>query len=158
MIPNRRVIKKTILFSAVIATLLVVPSFSVFAQEQAQAPSYKNGDHWQYDFGRTGKKWTSRFDTGQRRTPRKGGTKNVTRSAESEVKAIEDVTTPAGTFKGFKIERTDTQSKLGIGRGSNVYSELIYYSPRNTKCGEYDYQGPAGGTRQAQLLKYGSQS
>jgi hypothetical protein len=199
---------KKIFSSGLMAILLLATAIS-FAQEQAKAPIYKDGDSWQFGIGKNryevtisggkltvfelkpegkveaegeradllsafipfekddmellqfplvvGKKWTARFDTGKRRVGKRTGTVSVMKTAETEVIGIEEVTTPAGSFKAFKVERVDTQSR-GKGKGSKLYSEFIYYSPDTRSVVKYDYEGAAGGIREVNLVKFGSQN
>jgi hypothetical protein len=162
----------------------------VFAQEQAPAPSFKEGDTWQFNIsrkgqiasstdqiegmyelsvtqgavklydinggqknekpiepdGRTGgllrlvgkndqrpdlkfplsvgQKWTYEYVT---RPP--GSKSNIQRSAEINVAGMEQVTTPAGSFKAYKLIRSESWS-VGSRYGQTGTSTSTYfYSP-----------------------------
>jgi hypothetical protein len=57
-----------------------------------------------------------------------GARNDQRRAAEVVVVGIEDVTTPAGSFKAFKLVRSESWS-VGRGGGSNSSTSTFYYSP-----------------------------
>ena len=185
-----------------VATVCFATLASLFAQEQAQAPVYKDGDFWWYRVaGRiyeltiiagklkifdpkpdqkipvegeraeelvnlvgagqgqkeflefplsVGKEWTARYDTGKQVHTKGGGTQAVMRSAENKVTGIEDVTTAAGTFRAFKIQRREIQ------RGKESISGSLYYSPETRSVVKYEYGFPGKATKVMELTKFGS--
>ena len=97
-----------------------------------------------------GKEWSHRYDTGKQGRPRKFGTVAVTQSVESRATGIEDITTPAGSFRAFKIERNETK------RGRESMSGFVYYSPETRSVVKYEYGFPGKATKVVELTKYGS--
>jgi hypothetical protein len=67
-----------------------------------------------------GKQWDVSEDTGRSRQFRT--TVEIMRNVHSRVTGFEEVTTPAGTFKAFKIETTATEGKRGL------FSRTVFYS------------------------------
>jgi hypothetical protein len=57
-----------------------------------------------------------------------GSRQDQRRSAEVTVVGQEQVTTPAGSFKAFKLVRSESWS-VGRGGGSNTSTSTFYYSP-----------------------------
>ena len=102
-----------------------------------------------------GKKWTARYDTGKH-VPTKRGTQEVMISVLNQVTGIEDVTTPAGSFRAFKIERRE------IAKNREVMSGSVYYSPETRSVVKYEYGRPSEATRVIEptkvieLTKYGT--
>lgn len=195
--------EKKILCYVIIATLVLSP-FSVIAQEQAEAPTYKDGEIWQFKMVETGmavqtnaaveRNFTVSFSAGRvtvrpasiqirrmlaiedemqylqfplfvgktwRTSYWAGGmvrwmvTMNVTR--------VEDVTTPAGTFRAFLIERRDKGFRSGgdAGRGdgrlSGRLSYTYYYSPQTRSIVKFYLAtgvGGRGGSREIELIKF----
>ena len=95
-----------------------------------------------------GKKWNSTF-----RTTIRGTTTARWNRAESQVAAIEEVSTPAGAFHAFKIERQHSWETL--------YASMIYYySPRTKSIVKYSYHEENHGSicckREIELLNFGS--
>ncbi|MGH7768027.1 MAG: hypothetical protein ACREQP_11270 [Candidatus Binatia bacterium] len=181
---------------------LLLAASTLFSQEQAAAPAYRDGDYWWYRFAgkvyelaivegklkifdpkpdqkvaiegeraeelanlveigeakkdfldfplSIGKKWSSQYDTGKQRTVRRGGTATLMRTATSQVTGIEDVKTPAGTFRAFKIERSESQ------RQKDSISGSLYYSPQTRSVVKYEFALPDKPTRVIELTKYGA--
>jgi hypothetical protein len=186
------------------------------AQEQAPAPSYKEGDTWQFNISRkgqvsssteqndglyelsvsqaavkiyqisgsqkneipiqpdgptqgllrlvgksdqrpdlkfplsAGQKWTYEFVT---RPP--GSKFDQRRSAEVNVAGMEQVTTPAGSFKAYRLIRSESWS-TGSQRGSRGSSTTTYfYSPETrsiVKSSNMNENNP--GTVETELIKF----
>jgi hypothetical protein len=97
-----------------------------------------------------GKEWHAQYDTGRQTRPKTFGTAAVMKSVESRVTGLEAVTTPAGTFRAFKIERKETK------RGRDSMSGSVYYSPETRSIVKYEYGFPGKATKVVELTKYGS--
>ena len=184
-----------------IAAIFLIAVFNVLAQEQAPAPTYKDGDFWWYRLAgkiyeltliggklkvydpkpdqkvevegeqaellgnlvgagqgqkeflefplSAGKEWTARYDTGKSRHTKRGQ-QEVMRSVVNQVMGIEDVKTPAGTFRAFKIETREIQGKKESMSGS------LYYSPETRSVVKYEYGRPEKATKVIELTKFGS--
>ena len=193
--------KRVIMYVAV-AALSLASLATLIAQEEAQAPTYRDGDYWWYRVaGRiyeltivagklkifdpkpdqkieiederaealsamvpigendrqlvefpvsVGKEWHTRYDTDKQSRPKKFGTVAVTKSVENRATGIEDITTPAGTFRAFKIERRETK------RGQESMSGFAYYSPEIRSVVKYEYGFPGKATKVVELTKFGS--
>lgn len=196
-------------------TLFLITAFSVFGQEQAEAPRYKEGDFWQFrvkewdwitkrstalggDYevlfkgGKfivfelsqgpktpvvdqsanalrrmlnikstlnylefplfVGKKWTAEYkDTNvNTRQP-------MSRSADVQVTGVEKVSTLAGTFEVFRIDRSDTMQESSARYTLTSY----YYSPEARAIVKFLYDSSAGGKvaggkRELELITFGS--
>jgi hypothetical protein len=160
----------------------------VFAQEQAPAPSFKEGDTWQFNFSRkgqiasstdqlnegvyelsvlqgdvklyesnggerseipvrqgllrligksdenrrpelkfplsVGQKWTYEY---QVRPP--NSRRDQKRLVEVSVAGMEQVTTPAGTFKAYKLIRSESWSSTGLAGTGGSSTTTYFYSP-----------------------------
>ena len=95
------------------------------------------------------KKWKSSWQSRLR-----GSTKVHHDEADSNVTAIENVSTPAGSFRAFKIER---QQRFGTTIAWLTY----YYSPLTKSIVKYSYyeesrQGKICCKREIELIKFGS--
>ena len=192
-------------------------STALFAQEQAPAPSYKEGDTWQFNISRkgqigtstdlnegmyelsvtqgvvklyevdggkknekpiepdgptqtfvrligqksdqrptlkfplsVGQKWTYEYET---KPP--GSKFNQRRSAEVNVVGMEQVTTPAGSFKAYKLIRSESWT-VGSLRGQKGGSTTTYfYSPETrsiVKSSNVSENNP--GTVETELIKF----
>ena len=180
---------KTILLS-VLAAMIFWTTAILVAQEQAPAPSLKEGDTWQFNISRkgqiststeqnegiyelsviqgavklyainggqrnerpvqpdgttqillrlvgksgqrpdlkfplsVGQKWTYKYET------RLLGDKfNQRRSAEVDVVGMEPVTTPAGSFKAYKLIKNESASSGSRLRGTSNVTTTYFYSP-----------------------------
>jgi hypothetical protein len=94
-----------------------------------------------------GQKWTETFQTRTRGTNR-----TVTRTSETQVLGVKPVTTSAGTYDAFKIER-------GSWSGGRLASKWIYfYSPQTKSVVKYNYGALMGSsaTREIELVKFRS--
>lgn len=196
---------------SLISGALLLASFNGFAQEKAEAPSYKDGDVWQYRVTR--KDWLTRrsrdlagdyevmfsdgnfwvfslsdrakteIDQGasslrsmmasrnderrflqfplifgkewpidyQERLP---GIRNINWPPETGVIGIEEVSTLAGVFRAFKIERDFDV----LSRGCWTYT--YFYSPETRSIVKYHYKGSCGkgywgGQIEIELIKVG---
>ena len=92
-----------------------------------------------------GQKWTNTYLNAQ------GELRNV----ENHVATVEKVTTPAGTFQAFRIERRDEAAEKG-----NPAVLTYFYSPETGSVVKITYQGFSpkgpGGKREVELIKFGS--
>jgi hypothetical protein len=92
-----------------------------------------------------GQKWTETFSTEVRGTNRR-----VKRTSETKVVGVERVTTAAGTYEAFKIER-------GTWAGGRLASQWTYfYSAQTKSVVKYHYQALIGSTatREIELLRF----
>jgi hypothetical protein len=188
----------------------------VFAQEQAPAPSFKEGDTWQFNISRkgqltssteqnegmyelsvtqgavklydvnggqknekpiepdgptqallrlvgksdqrpdlkfplsVGQKWTYEFVT---RPP--GSKFNQRRSAEVNIVGMEQMSTPAGTFKTYKLIRSESWSVGSRFGGRGTSTTTYFYSPETrsiVKSSSLTNDNP--GTIETELLKF----
>ena len=72
------------------------------------------------------------------------------RSVDNKVAGIEDLTTAAGTFRAFKINRRESERAKVSVLGS------VYYSPETRSVVKYEYGRPEKATKVIELTKYGS--
>ncbi|SRR5713226_2279707 len=110
-----------------------------------------------------GKKWSTSFQVTDIHIGRL-----VNRNAETSVTGMEQITTPAGTFRAFKIERRDymagrTTGPRGHAAGALTFSLTYYYSPDTRSIVKYyddrenrDRIGTSEGKREIELIKFGS--
>ena len=82
-----------------------------------------------------------------------GSSKTMARKVTSEVKAIEEVTTPAGTFRAFKLEQDDRAGP------KDYWTTTYWYSPETKSIVKYQFDASAGGQvaglqRQIELIKF----
>jgi len=76
------------------------------------------------------------------------------------VKGLEDVSTAAGTFRSFIIERSESgiryggDSGRGEGRSWGHSYCTYYYSPQTQSIVKYFYQVPQGGSREIEVIKF----
>ena len=96
------------------------------------------GDKWNWDY----------------KAPIYGTNKILSRSVEVRVTGIEQVATPAGTFRTFKLEKDDRSGPR------NVYVTTIFYSPETKSVVksllDASVGGGAGAKREIELIKFGS--
>jgi hypothetical protein len=103
-----------------------------------------------------GKKWSVDYEV-----QAGGAGRAMGRHADNEVKGMEEVTTAAGKFRAFKIERYDTGAVAAKG-GSGNWVYTYYYSPETKSIVKYHYEVQAragaavGGQRDIELIKFGS--
>lgn len=79
------------------------------------------------------------------------------RTAKQSVVGIEQITTPAGTFRTFKIE----SDRIGAGLGGEVLVLLYHYSPGSKSIVKFlmSWSGERGaylGTTEIELIKFGT--
>jgi hypothetical protein len=72
------------------------------------------------------------------------------KTVTSRVTGFEEVTTPTGTFRAFKIERTESL------RDKDPTSGTLYYSPQTRSVVKYEFSSPDKQTRVIELTKFGS--
>jgi hypothetical protein len=190
----------------------------VLAQEQAPAPSFKEGDTWQFNFSRKGQiassteqndgmyelsfsqgavkiyevngnqkneipiqpdgptqallrlvgksdqrtdlkfplsmgqKWNYQYETRPAGLPR-----NQRRSVEVNVAGMEQVTTPAGSFKAYKLIRSESWSATGRGGGTGGGSSTTtyFYTPETRSIVKSSLASDNNpGTVEIELIKF----
>ena len=99
-----------------------------------------------------GKKWSTQY-----RQEILGGVRNLT--TETNVLGLEEITTPAGKFSAFKIERWGGAAGVatrGKSPGSKTrhFQWTYYYSPQTQSIVKYVYEDEDGGTREIELVKF----
>jgi len=82
-----------------------------------------------------------------------GSSKTMARKVTYEVKAIEQVTTPAGTFRAFKLESDDRAGPR------DYWVTNYWYSPETRSIVKYQFDATAGGQeaglkREIELIKF----
>ena len=93
-----------------------------------------------------GKKWTTQYEADTR-----AENQDRRRNGETKVTGTEQITTPAGTFRAFKIERYETAAlKKKTERGTYTY----YYSPEVGGIVKYAYEREGGAATTMELIKY----
>lgn len=97
-----------------------------------------------------GKQWTLQYDTGEQGLTPQGGTVSLLATVTNRVTGIENVETPAGTFRSFKIERSESIRRKDWASGS------VYYSPQTRSVVKYEFSYPRKETRVYELTKFGS--
>jgi hypothetical protein len=81
-----------------------------------------------------GKQWTRDY-----KGTYVGSSKQMSRKITYEVKAIEQVTTPAGTYRAFKLESDDRAGPR------DYYTTTYWYSPETRSIVKSKFDGSAGG-------------
>jgi hypothetical protein len=83
--------------------------------------------------------------------------------ARTSVTAVEEITTSAGTFRAFKIERSEALSGPAA-RMKPVAGQTLgrtyryYYSPETRSIVKYNFTGRSGNTIEIELLRFGSRN
>ena len=100
-----------------------------------------------------GKKWSTHFEQ------ETNSTANRKLATETNVTGFEEITTPAGKFRAFKIERWGSAGAIprsGRQAGSRTrnYEWTYYYSPQTQSIVKYTYSDEEGGTREIELVKF----
>ena len=95
-----------------------------------------------------GKQWTREY-----KGTYIGSSKTMVRKVTSEVKAIEQITTPAGTFRAFKLESDDRAGP------KDYWTTTSWYSPETKSIVKYQFDASAGGQvqglkRDIELIKF----
>jgi len=98
------------------------------------------------------KKWTFQYETTPAGLPRA-----QRRSVEVNVAEMEQVTTPAGSFKAYKLVRSESWSTTGRGGGgrANTATTTYFYSPETrsiVKSSSLNDNNP--GTVETELIKF----
>ena len=97
-----------------------------------------------------GKKWTAAYEMSAR-----GGSRRLHRSEETKVTGMEQITTPAGTFRAFKIERYETTSgSRKKTSGDTIGTYTYYYSSEVRGIVKLSYEREGGAARSIELVKY----
>ena len=99
-----------------------------------------------------GKQWDVAEDTGQQRASKQNGTVEKMRNIRSRVTGFEEVSTPAGTFKAFKIETSATEGKR------QLFSRTVFYSPETQSVVKSRVERANGNITEIELLKFGNRS
>jgi hypothetical protein len=100
-----------------------------------------------------GQKWTYQYETRPAGLPR-----DQRRSVEVNVAGMEQVTTPAGSFKAYKLIRSESWSSTGRGGGggrANTATTTYFYSPETrsiVKSSSVNENNP--GTVEIELIKF----
>jgi hypothetical protein len=97
-----------------------------------------------------GRQWNVSEDTGRSRQFRT--TVEIMRNVHSRVTGFEEVTTPAGAFKAFKIETTAAEGKR------QLFSRTIFYSPETRSVVKFRLEGANGNITEIELLKFGTRN
>lgn len=195
--------------------LVFMVSASASAQEQAPAPSFKDGDAWQFTIKSEGQQissterfvgtYESIYSQGQlkafeihdgRKTEtdvKSDGTGSVlltllglndkrptlkfplsvgqqwkyeyttrpagarddqTRTVNVTVAGIEQVTTPAGSFKAFKLVRKEEWPRPGRQVGWNSATVTYYYSPETRSVVKSNTANETGASSSTELIKF----
>jgi len=100
-----------------------------------------------------GKKWSTHFEQETNSTAKRK------LATETNVTGLEEITTPAGKFRVFKIERWGSAGSIptsGRRAGSRTrnYEWTYYYSPQTQSIVKYTYEDEEGGIREIELLKF----
>jgi hypothetical protein len=82
-----------------------------------------------------------------------GSNKLIARKITYEVKGVEEITTPAGTFRAFKLESDDRAST------QDYFTTNYWYSPETRSIVKSKFDGSAGGRhaalqREIELIKF----
>ena len=99
------------------------------------------------------KKWEGTFRHARR------GMAAVNVRSTTEVTVIEEITTAAGKFRVFKLERYETSSNPGKPGGNSsgktrAESHTYHYSPDTRSIVRYRQEAPNGGTHEVELVKF----
>jgi hypothetical protein len=82
------------------------------------------------------------------------GAKNPsTRNVEIEVAGIEQVATPAGTFKAFKLQQNAFWPRPQLGQFTST--TIYFYSPETKSVVKSSYSDVEGQKREIELVKFG---
>ena len=99
-----------------------------------------------------GQKWTYEYET---KPP--GSKFNQRRSAEVNVVGMEQVTTPAGSFKAYKLIKSESWSTTGRGGGTGGGSSTTtyFYSPETRSIVKLSIASENNpGTVETELIKF----
>jgi hypothetical protein len=96
------------------------------------------GDKWKYDY----------------KSRARGGNKSIPRTVEVQVSGLEEITTAAGKFRVFKLEKDDRAGPR------DFWVTTMFYSPETKSVVKSLYDATSGlgvgGKREVELIKYGS--
>jgi len=100
-----------------------------------------------------GKKWSTHFEQETNSTAKRK------LATETNVTGLEEITTPAGKFRVFKIERWGSAGSIPTsvrraGSRTRNYEWTYYYSPQTQSIVKYTYEDEEGGIREIELLKF----
>jgi len=95
-----------------------------------------------------GKKWTTAYEAED------ASSRVIRRNGETNVTGTEQISTPAGTFRVFKIERYETGIKNKKKGGNERATYTYYYSPEVRAIVKLSYEREGGGGKNIELIKY----
>jgi hypothetical protein len=87
-----------------------------------------------------GKQWSSQHQTNVRGAP-------VPVRGLAEVSNIEEIGTPAGKFRAFRIERSESAGAL-------KWKRVYYYSPETKSIVKYHFESATGHEQDIELIKF----
>jgi len=96
-----------------------------------------------------GQKWTYQYET----TPR-ASSRSQTRLSEIAVTGVEQVTTAAGSFKVFKLVKSERWSRTVKRGGMSGNSSTYFFSPDTKSVVKSSFINDSGGTREIELVKF----
>jgi hypothetical protein len=97
-----------------------------------------------------GQKWTYEYKIRPR-----GAKQDQNRSAEVNVTGLEQVTTPGGSFKAYKLVRTESWPRPGRQAGWNTNTTTYFYSPDTRSTVKRSTSNDANAaTVELQLIKF----
>src|SRR5262245_49334492 len=115
----------------------------LIGQSETQRPTLK----FPLSVGQT---WTYQYET---RPP--GSKFNQRRSAEVSVVGMEQVTTPAGSFKAYKLIRSESASSGSLVGGTSNVTTTYFYSPETRSIVKsYRVVDNNPGTVETELIKF----
>jgi hypothetical protein len=98
-----------------------------------------------------GKKWKTAYQE-------QSGKTTLRHSVETEVTGFEEVTTPAGAFKAFKLQRVDDNGRSSVSYATHYYSpETRSIIKTNSQSKARGGGGEDGAQTETVLIKFGSQ-
>ena len=95
-----------------------------------------------------GKKWSTAYDAED------ASSRAIRRNGETNVTGTEQISTPAGTFRVFKIERYETGIKNKKRGGNERATYTYYYSPEVRAIVKFSYEREGGAAKNIELVKY----
>lgn len=101
-----------------------------------------------------GKKWSTSHEVNIRAVQAP-----IRRNVETSVTGTQEVSTAAGTFRAFKIERLDTGNIPAPRKAAGLQSRwnyIYYYSPQTRSIVKFSFENETGDKRDIELIKYGA--
>jgi hypothetical protein len=96
-----------------------------------------------------GEEWNTAYEAASA-----GSLLPIARKAETKVSGTEEVATPAGMFRAFKIERFETGIKNQKRGGNEQTTYTYYYSPEVRAIVKFSYEHRGGTGRSIELVKF----